>query len=195
MKTGWGSAPERSPVALDLSADLRIRPATSADLAAINRVVEDAVMTWKLPERVKRLALPSYRYHAHDLRHQRLLVAELPAAGILGVAALEEAAAKDLPAACSGLMLHGLYVSPAWQGRGIGTRLIEAAFALCRQTGHQGLLVKAQPDAAAFFQARGLQPLAVRDPDRDYPYRFWKRLDEGNAGTAVGQATASVIPA
>lgn len=140
-------------------------------------------MTWKLPDRVKRLALPSYRYHVHDLRHQCMLVADLPHAGIVAVAALEDADPRDLPTAHTGLLLHGLYVDPGWQGLGIGTRLIEAAFAACHETGHDGLLVKAQPDAAAFFHSRGMQRLAVKDPDRDYPHRYWKSAC-GNTPTA-----------
>jgi GNAT superfamily N-acetyltransferase len=177
--------------AAELTAMLRIREAVTADLPAINGVVERAVLTWKLPERVKRLALPSYRYHAHDLHHQRMLVADLPDAGIVGVAALEEADPRDLPHPHTGLLLHGLYVDPGWQGRGIGTRLIEAALTACRETGHDGLLVKAQPDAVAFFQKRGLQRLAVKDPEREYPYRYWK-LASGNTSTA---STDKALPA
>lgn len=181
MKTGWASVPDRLAAAHSAVKPL-IRAALLADLPAINAVVERAVMTWKLPKRVKRLALPSYRYHALDLRHQRLLVADA-GDGIVGVAALEEADPRDLPHPHTGLLLHGLYVDPAWQRRGIGTRLIAAACAICRETGHDGLLVKAQPDAAAFFQARGMQRLAVKDPDRDYPYRYWK-LANGDPSTA-----------
>lgn len=172
MRTGWASVPDRSATA-GLTSPLRIRLALAAELAAINAIVERAVMTWKLPERVKRLALPSYRYHAHDLAHQRILVAERLDTGIVGVAALEEAEPKDLPTAGGGLLLHGLYVDPAWQGQGVGSRLLEAALDTCRQTGQGGLLVKAQPDAAGFFQRRGMQRLAMKDPDRDYPYRYW----------------------
>lgn len=175
MRTGSASVLDDSAAAADLTAGLRIREASAAELTIINGVVERAVMTWKLPERVKRLALPSYRYHAHDLNYQRMLVADLPRAGIVGVAALEEADSRDLPVAQTGLLLHGLYVDPAWQGQGIGSRLIEAACVVCRETGHAGLLVKAQPDAAVFFQSRGMLRLAVKDPERDYPYRYWKR--------------------
>ncbi len=40
--------------------DIDIRLAGHADLEAINRVIEVAVMTWDLPDRVKRLSLPAY---------------------------------------------------------------------------------------------------------------------------------------
>ena len=58
------------------SADINIRPANEDDLDAINGVIEAAVMSWQLPERVKRLALPSYRYNAMDLKYFSLAVAE-----------------------------------------------------------------------------------------------------------------------
>lgn len=168
---------------------VEIRPALLPDLSAINHVVERAVMTWRLPERVKRLALPSYRYHPHDLDHQRMLVAVAADASIVGVAALEEADARDLPAAGPAQLLHGLYVDPEWQGRGIGTRLLEAALAACGESACRGLLVKAQPDAVGFFQARGLERLPVRDPDRDYPHRYWApvaaRAEPAGAGTCA----------
>jgi hypothetical protein len=38
------------------------------------------------------------------------------------------------------------------------------------------LLVKATQDAQGFFRARGLAPLPVENPQRDYPYRFWKAV-------------------
>ena len=41
--------------------DIRIRPVDETDLDALNRVIGAAVMTWALPERVKRLSLPVYR--------------------------------------------------------------------------------------------------------------------------------------
>jgi GNAT superfamily N-acetyltransferase len=156
---------------------IRLRPASSADLAAINAVIERAVMTWNLPERVKRLTLPSYRYQPHDLEHLQIVVAEDADRAVLGVAAWEPASPRDLPAGKSGLLLHGLYVDPDRQRGGVGSRLLDAALTAAREQGFDGLLVKAQSDAADFFVARGLQRLPVVDPDRDYPHRFWKATD------------------
>lgn len=151
-----------------------LRPAAPADLDAVNAVIERAVMTWNLPERVKRLTLPSYRYQPHDLDHLRILVAEDASRAVVGVAAWEPAAARDLPAGKTGLLLHGLYVDPDRQRAGAGSRLLDAALAAAREQGFDGLLVKARPEAEGFFLARGLRPLPVTDAERDYPHRFWK---------------------
>ena len=153
---------------------IRLRPATPADLAAINAVIERAVMTWQLPERVKRLALPTYRYHPHDLEHLNIVVAEHSEHGVIGVAAWEPASSRDLPAGKTGLLLHGLYVDPDRQRAGVGGRLLDAALAAAREQRFDGLLVKAQPEAEGFFLARGLERLPIADPVRDYPHRFWK---------------------
>jgi GNAT superfamily N-acetyltransferase len=153
---------------------IRLRPAMPADLAAVNAVIERAVMTWNLPERVKRLTLPSYRYQPHDLDHPRILVAEDAEHAVLGVAAWEPASARDLPVGKTGLLLHGLYVDPARQRAGVGSRLLDAAVTAAREQGFDGLLVKARPEAEGFFLARGLTPLPVTDAERDYPHRFWQ---------------------
>lgn len=163
-------------------ASLRLRALAVADLPAANAVVERAVMGWALAERVKRLALPSYRYHPHDLLHMAGVVAEDAKGTPVGVAMWGDAEARDTPAGQRGLLLHGLYVDPAHQRAGIGSRLLAAAVAAARAGGYDGLLAKAQADANAFFAARGLACLPVSDPARDYPHRYWMALARA-AGT------------
>jgi GNAT superfamily N-acetyltransferase len=153
---------------------IRIRPAQAADMAALNGIIERAISTWNLPERVKRLSLPSYRYQPHDLGHLHIVVAEDAAPDIVGVAAWEEADARDLPAGQRGLLLHGIYVDPARQQQGVGSRLLAAALLAARDGGFDGLLVKAQAEANGFFAARGMRRLAVENPERDYPHRYWQ---------------------
>jgi predicted N-acetyltransferase YhbS len=150
-----------------------LRQAHAEDLPAINGIVERAIATWQLPERVKRLSLPSYRYHAHDLVHLHLMVAEDADQALGGVAAWEAAHPRDLPAGQSGLLLHGLYVDPTRQHRGVGSQLLGATAAAARAQGFDGVLVKAQADANGFFEARGLLRLPVEDAARHYPHRFW----------------------
>lgn len=155
---------------------ITLRAATTADLDVLNRVVEQAVMGWDLPERVKRLVLPTYRYNAFDLAHQRVLLAVAADGGILGVAAWEPAPAADMPAGHSGLLLHGIYVAPAAQRGGIGSRLLAEVEHAARTQGIDGVLVKAQRGAEGFFLRQGYAPLPVQDPERDYPHRCWKEL-------------------
>ncbi len=154
-----------------------IRPGSFEDADALNRVIESAIMTWKLPERVKRLSLPSYRYDALDLDHLQVVVATGTRDQVLGVAAWEPAEAHDCPSGKTGLLIHGLYVDPAAQHRGIGSALLNTALQAAREAGVDGLLVKAQADAVEFFLSKGMQALPVEDPARHYANRLWEPLD------------------
>lgn len=156
-----------------------LRPAVPGDLERINVLIGRAVMTWALPERVKRLALPLYHYDRQDLEHLRILVATEGSAALVGVAAWEPADPRDCPQGRRGLLLHGLYVDPDRQGLGLGSRLLAAAASAARDQRYDGLLVKAQADAVGFFRARGLEPLPCEEPNRDYPNRFWWDLADG----------------
>ena len=156
------------------SANINFRMANVDDLDALNRVVEAAVMSWQLPERVKRLALPSYRYNETDLNYYSLAVA-VEADKFIAVAAWDSAAhpGKD---GRKGLLLHGIYVQPEHQRRGIGSRLFAEAENAVRDSELDGLLVKAQNDAVKFFLAQGMQKLQAEDQQRDYENRYWKQL-------------------
>jgi GNAT superfamily N-acetyltransferase len=153
-----------------------LRSATAGDLVALNGVIERAVMTWDLPERVKRLSLPSYRYGPLDLDHLQVVVAEQAPYGIVGVAAWEPAAGADAPPGQRALLLHGLYVDPEHQRCGVGASLLRAAEQAVRNASLDGLVVKAQRGAEGFFIANGFVALTVHDPGRDYPHRFWKSI-------------------
>lgn len=153
---------------------LTVRAGGVADLAGSNAVIEQAVRTWNLPERVVRLALPSYRYREHDLEFLELLVAEDAVHGIVGVAGIEPADPADCPAGSRALLLHSLYVRPDRQRAGIGRQLLDAVAAAARERGYSGLLVKAQADSAGFFAAQGWEHLPVGNGTRDYPYRYWR---------------------
>lgn len=160
--------------------DLHLRNANGPDLPAINAVIEAAVTTWQLPDRVKRLALPSYRYSELDLAHLDIVVAEAPGDGIVGVAAWEPAEARDTPGGRRGLLLHGLYVAPTHWKRGIGARLLQAALSAVLQRGMEGLLVKAQTDAVDFFTAQGMVRLPEEDRARHYVHRYWLEGAQAN---------------
>jgi len=159
------------------SLKVTIRPAEKTDLDTINRVIESAVMGWQLPERVKRLSLPSYRYDTLDFEHLEMVVAEDDKQQIIGIASWQQADSKDTPANQSALLLHGIYVEPALQHQGIGQQLFHSAEEAARDHEYQGLLVKAQQDASAFFIAQGMHRLQTEDPSRQYANRFWKDIE------------------
>ncbi len=139
----------------------------------INAVIESAIATWDIPERVKRLTLPSYRYSEMDLKHLEIYVAQI-AQNLVGVVAWEPADINDTPNNRTGLLVHGLYVDPGSHRQGIGTRLFQAAEQAALAQGLNGLLVKAQPGAEDFFQKQGMTRLPVQNTERHYANRFWK---------------------
>jgi N-acetylglutamate synthase-like GNAT family acetyltransferase len=146
------------------------------DLQSVNAVIESCVMTWDLPERVKRLSLSSYQYTTFDLEHLTAVVAVSTDNDIVGVAAWEHANTNDLPTNQQGMLLHGLYVEPNNQLHGIGRRLVKSALDDIRRQGLHGLLVKAQSDAISYFQSQGFTQLPIENSERDYPHRWWKAL-------------------
>lgn len=155
--------PPNAPAIVGVDAD---------DLPAINAIVEAAIQTWDLPDRVKRLAMPSYRYDPHDLAHLTLVQAvaeDKP----LAVAAWEPAESTDNPPGRQLLLLHGLYVHPAHWRHGLGRTLIDAALSAADQAGLDGVLVKAQADAEPYFVQQGFLPLPASDARRDYAHRLW----------------------
>lgn len=153
----------------------KTRDGHEPDLLAVNALIAAAIDTWNLPARVKRLALPVYRYTPEDLGHLTLRVVEATA-GIIAVAAWEPADPRDLPGPGSGVLLHGLYVHPARHRRGLGTKLLADGARAARDGGHDGILVRAQADAESFFRNRGFERLPIRDQARDYAARLWLPL-------------------
>ena len=160
------------------SGDIHIRPVDENDLEALNRVVEAAVMTWALPERVKRLSLQVYRYTRQHLAHLDMVVAEDQQGRIVGVAAWGDADPRDAPAGRRALLLHGIYVDSSLHRQGIGGRLFSAAETAVSQSQCDGLLVRAQQDATDFFISRGMRRLDVIEPLRQYANRLWKDLTQ-----------------
>jgi len=152
------------------------------ELDRINELIAAAINTWQLPERVKRISLPLYRYRETDRQFMQFVLAETARpAQIVGVAAVEEADAAE----CRGgraMLLHGIYVDPQHHRKGVGSGLLQAAESIALANRAGGLLVRAQPNAAPFFEARGYQGLATLDSARDYAHRFWKPLQTGEGG-------------
>lgn len=143
------------------------------DLETINRLITRAVMQWKLPERMKRLALQSYLYRPQDLAHLEIHAAETHRPiTILDVAALEATSTTSLPASTTGLLLHGIHIDPMCQRSGIGKALVRHAMALIEEHRFPGLLVSAQPNAVCFFSRPGTTEHPVTVTTRDSAHRF-----------------------
>ena len=155
----------------------RLTPDSTA-LDAINRVIESAVLGWNLAERVKRLVLPSYRYTPLDVQHLSVTVARDQKDDIVGVASWEEADAVDSPQIGAALVLHGLFVAPRQQGRGIGGLLVDQVVKVAAGSGYDALLVKAQRDAQGFFASQGFRSLTVGDAAHDYAHRLWRPVQQ-----------------
>jgi GNAT superfamily N-acetyltransferase len=164
------------PVTTTASVLLDVGKAKVSDLGVINVLIDSAIGTWKLSDRVKRTSRPLYHYHEQDLEFLELVVARTQDDSIVGVATWEAADQFDAPPGYSALLLHGIYVAPDLHHRGIGTQLLESAELALVSGGFDGLLVRAQSDAEPFFKARGFAKLPVINPLRDYPHRYWKKI-------------------
>lgn len=149
-----------------------IRLANSEDLDNINQIINTAVMDWNLPERVKRLSLPTYHYKDVDLQFLQIYVASIKNTPI-AVLALDNELIQ-LNSHRNALLIHGLYVHPQQQGYGIGRQLITFAEQQAKLKNANALLVKAQRDAEDFFVRMGMQKLEVENESRDYQGRYWK---------------------
>ena len=156
--------------------DVTIRLASLQDLDELNQVVEQAIMSWRLPDRVKRLALPSYRYNDLDIQHMEILVAVGPNKAIIGLAAWElHDQYRDAPLTPA-ILLHGIYVLPEYQRHGVGSHLLKMVEETARSTGLSGVLTKAQSDAVGFFRAKGYSQLPTGPAPNDFPNRYWKSM-------------------
>jgi N-acetylglutamate synthase-like GNAT family acetyltransferase len=156
-----------------LEAGLQLREGDAQDLPAINRLIANAVLAWPLADRLKRLAVPLLQYVETDIAHYSLLLAYRKDA-LVGVAAWA-AQAMQFDDEHTGALLHGLYVEPEMQGRGIGRQLMQEVFLRSAAQGFDGVLVKAQRVSADFFAHRGMLRLPA-DESGEYPYRFWQEL-------------------
>lgn len=144
------------------------------ELDEVNQLIESAIETWDLPARVKRLALPSFRYGEPDVELLGFVMAYTDDDRLVGVAAWEPCRRDDCPAGQAGLSLHGLYVRPGVHRQGIGTRLVDAVLAVTQDHGGKGLLVRAQRGAKGFFSRQGFLPLRDADASGRYPHRLWR---------------------
>lgn len=155
---------------------IQIVSAKESDLDKINQVIEAAIMKWDLPERVKRLSLPSYFYNAQDIKHLEIIVAK-QAAEIIAVAGWELADIKNTPSHQAALLLHGLYVHPLEQNQGIAKKLIQAATHAAYSQHLSGILVKAHKDAVNFFINQQFKKINSKTSVNQYENLLWYALN------------------
>lgn len=140
------------------------RLASLTDLEAINDVVEAAVMSWPMADRVKRLALPSLRYNESDLAHMVFIVCEADAE-IIGVAAWDPFRDDNVA------LLHGLYVLPRIQRQGIGKLLIEHVLSAAAERRLDAVMVRAERVAVEYFRSQQFRQIEPAD-ESEYPWQF-----------------------
>ena len=165
-----------------------IESAASSDLPDINRVVAEAISAWTVSDRVKRLALPLYHYQLADLEELDFGKALDRSGTILGVVAWGAVGPEDTLGRQGEALLHGIYVAPAHQDRGVGKGLVEHARQRARQRGYQGFIVKASKDAMGFFERLGLD--RVESEAAKYPYLFWEAFDPSQIRARSGPCRA-----
>ena len=157
-----------------ITTQLEIRRADSDDLDCINQIITAAVMNWDLPERVKRLSLPTCIYNDIDLRHYHVYLAIQQKQPIATLVLDNESV--NMPGNKVATLIHGLYVHPDQQTRGIGRSLMQIAEQQATLKNADTLMVKAQKSAEGFFLRMGMQKLDIENENRDYPGRYWKSV-------------------
>ena len=149
---------------------------TNADLANVNAVVVAAVRSWALPDRVMRNAVPSLLYDVHDLRYMHIALLNNNAECAVGVVAWEDAGQQDTLAKQVTTSLHGLYVVPQWQRRGVGDRLLSYVSEWAVAHGAGALVLRAWRESESFFLAKGFTPVLAGNGGDAHPRRLGKML-------------------
>ena len=143
-------------------------------LDTVNRVVEKAVGTWSLAERVRRLVLPSLLYHEIDLQHMRFLVLDDEEGEAAAVAVWEEASFEGENQSARSVQLHGLYVLPRWQRQGLGSSLLEFVSLWTGRRDIAGITARAWRESEPFFRLNGFEPLNQQSSSEDTSTVLWR---------------------
>jgi len=146
---------------------LMTQKANQADLQRINAIVVAAIDTWQLAPRLARLVSITHQYEEADFLTMDFYFLCKPDHSVVGILALEPQQTDAI------VLLHGLYVMPEHQNQGFGRQAIEIAKQWVQQANYSGLLVKAHASAKNFFAQQALQQLPIKDPERDYPHRYY----------------------
>ena len=155
-----------------------IERASSRDLASVNAVIQRAIMTWSMSERVKRRAVTILQYDQVDAANLALYVCR-SGTTIIGVIALDFDY-KASRAGCRGILLHGIYVDPATHRRRVGQTLMKFAERQAVIRAEDGVWIKAERVSRRFFERCGYIHCAPKS-DADYPYLYWKGTSDATA--------------
>ena len=161
---------------LSLTGRICTHEAQISDLQTVNRIVSASIASWGLAERVRRLATPCLHYKAPDLQHMTIVVLSVAHGDKVGVAAWEEIHSASISGHTSGSLLHGLYIVPSYQRRGIGTRFIEQLSQRTRAANGEGIAVRAWRDSVAFFLSRGFEQAPSEESTDTYPLCLQKSV-------------------
>jgi GNAT superfamily N-acetyltransferase len=155
-----------------------IRRAAPGDLSTVNDIVTAAVIAWPMAERLKRIALRVLTYDLVDLRELEVLIAKVDGVPV-GVAAWDAGAVLEGDGIRRGALLHGLYVVPEAQGRGVGVALQRRVAARAAVAGCDALVVKSERVSVGYFERCGYRRLANDAlAGLEYPYLFALPVDE-----------------
>ena len=152
---------------------LRIARSEQSDLTTINGIVERAVLRWPMSMRVKKRAIPLLQYDVIDMASYTFFRCELGDIIVAAIALDFEYTSADRFR--NELLLHGIYVDPVAQGRGVGRALLDFAEHQARENNFDGVALKAERVSRGFFANCGYSHCAP-ETSRDYPYFYRKSV-------------------
>ncbi|MBZ9599951.1 GNAT family N-acetyltransferase [Streptomyces yangpuensis] len=155
---------------------VKVRAARAAEAEALTGLVMRSKAHWGYDAGFLAACAAELRIRPDEVTARRIVVAEDPQHGVLGVASLEGAA----PLATLGL----LFVEPAAIGQGVGRLLYREVLRRAVEQGVRRLVIDADPHAAGFYRAMGAVPVPAAGRD----------ATPGPAGTVAGGGPASTKP-
>lgn len=126
-----------------------VRPALPDEAEELTRLCIRSKAHWGYDADFMRLSRPGLTVTPAMIAEHRVLVAEDPDAGVLGVAKL------DAPPEDARYDLALMFVAPEAMGRGIGRRLFDGVVDWLRARGARRLEILADPNAAPFYEGMG----------------------------------------
>ena len=142
---------------------MKIRPATNQDLPAIGQIYRQFLAD---------SAPLSMAFWESLLAAQGLIVAEVDDR-VVGFGTVDLQANEQI---------RQLYVDPAFQGKGIGGRILTRLEEIAQTGGLDRLTLHATPGAVAFYQRAGYNPIAIDGPsDHDHDGVMMAKILSGSA--------------